>query len=238
MSASTAEQPANTTRIDIVQGILDLIVSNDIHINQMTSEKELAGKLNLNGRSPALREALALLTRDAIVQPRPQRGYFVRGVSQDEAREILRLRAASERVVVEKLATLELGERLNRAWGLHGELSHRARLNDCASFVKLEGRFWCELSRLGHLFIATQAIGAWSDQLRVFHASVPLEQEQMEQVSEGDSDLLASVEGHDAVRAVEILDTQLDVRMEAVEATPEIEIDVPQVSYVGALSRI
>lgn len=210
--------PAEASRLDIVQGILDLIASRDLQINSMTSESELARKLSLSGRSPVIREALALLTRDGIVQPRPQRGYLIREISTDEAKEILRLRAASEKIVVEKLATLELSLRLDRAKGHRDHLCESSHREDCTTFLNFEGRLCRELARLSGLFTATQVVGAWSDQLRVFHASAPLGRGEMEQISDSYSTLLECVEEHDAQSAVATIDAQVQVRIENLNA--------------------
>jgi DNA-binding GntR family transcriptional regulator len=215
--------PTNATRLDIVQGIIDLIVLGELKISEMTSENELARMLNFNGRTPALREALALLTRDGIVRPRPQRGYLVREISKDEAKEILRLRASSEKLVIEKLAEQDIGKRLKRVWEIQYGLSEFAQTNDSSAFVKLEGLFFCELARLSSLYIATQAVGAWSDQLRVFHSVNPLTQDQMEQISGSNYTLLEQVEQHNYLGAVMALDTQVIMRIEVLNLQGKYE---------------
>src|SRR5438094_3567308 len=101
--AITAERAKSRakSRLDLVEDIIELIVTGQV--KELTSENELAHKIGLDGRTPALREALALLSRDGIVLPRPQRGYEVPSISLDEAKEIVELRAETQKLVVRKL---------------------------------------------------------------------------------------------------------------------------------------
>src|SRR5689334_4692900 len=85
------------SRFGVVQLILDLITMGELRPGAATSERILGEELGLGGRTPILREALALLSRDGIVEPLPQRGYLIRDFSIAEAEEIAELRGASER---------------------------------------------------------------------------------------------------------------------------------------------
>src|SRR6266852_6092753 len=96
--AITAERAKS--RLDLVEDIIELIVTGKVPVNELTSENELAHKVGLDGRTPVLREALALLSRDGIVFPRPQRGYEVTPISHDEAKEIVELRAETQKLIV------------------------------------------------------------------------------------------------------------------------------------------
>jgi len=220
------------SRLDIVQGILDLIAARDLEVNSMTSENELARKLELNGRSPVLREALALLTRDGIVQPYPQRGYLIREISTHEAKEIVRLRAASQKLVVEKLATLELGSRLNQADEHQRSLSESADSDDCPTFLTFEGRLCRELARLSSLFTATQVVGAWSDQLRVFYVPFPLEHNEMQEIGESYLTLLERIKQHDGDGAIVTIEAELQDRIQGIaKRDSQVQDSVPEVIY-------
>lgn len=204
---SQASETAKRSRFSIVQDVLDLITAGELRPGSETSERILGEKLGLGGRAPVLREALALLSRDGVVEPLPQRGYLVRDFSPAEAEEIVELRAASEKIVVSRLATLGLGERLKFARMILGRVRDSAARGDCAAFAKFDSQLRCELASLGGFITAVYSIGAWSDQLRVFFTSNPLSRQAMVEVSELQNTLLEAVKGG-ADNAVDIVDAQ------------------------------
>jgi GntR family transcriptional regulator, rspAB operon transcriptional repressor len=217
---------ATLSRLDIVQGILDLLARGDLRANEMTSENELARKLDLAGRTPALREALALLARDGIVQPLPQRGYLVKAISSEDCREILRLRNATLRIVVERVSSKDLSGKLDRANQLLSELAVADSQQDSQRFVNLEGRLCCELARLSTLFTATQVIGAWSDQLRVFNASSPLSKKAMRQIHVNHSNILECLNLRERDGALKAVDSLSDAWLESLNDQEEVGLAV------------
>lgn len=174
ISLIQADYSTKQSRFGIVQSILDLITRGELRPGTETSERVLGGKLGLGGRAPVLREALALLSRDGIVESLPQRGYLIRTFSVAEAEEIAALRAASERLVLTRLNSLDVNNRLNLAQQIFGSLKAVVAGDDFATFAKLDGLLRCEWARLGGFLTSVHSIGAWSDQLRVFYVSHPL----------------------------------------------------------------
>src|SRR4051812_11191905 len=105
MGSGTARyESARSSRIAIAEAIVDLIVSRQLVIGELTSEVEIATKLGFNARTPVVREALALLGRDGIIEQRPQIGQRVRPLTGEDAKEILELLTTNLRSFVRRLA--------------------------------------------------------------------------------------------------------------------------------------
>jgi DNA-binding GntR family transcriptional regulator len=219
VTIARTQDSATASRVDIVQNILDLITAGELQPGLQTSERALGETLGLGGRAPVLREALALLARDGIVEPLPQKGYLIRGFSAEEAAEALELRAASERIVVERLASLGLTDRLRFSEEILLSMTSKAqsdtagveRESNAAGFAKSDRQLRCELARLGGFITGVYSIAAWSDQLRVFYRSNPLTREAMQQLASLSGSLLQAIRGTDIARAVSIVDRQTEL---------------------------
>ena len=183
-----------------------------------TSERVLGEKLGLGGRAPVLREALALLSRDGIVESLPQRGYLIRTFSVSEAGEIAALRAASEKLVVTRLSSLDVNHRLSIADQMFDSLKSEVERNDFATFAKLDGQLRCEWARLGGFITSVYSIGAWSDQLRVFYVSHPLTRAVAKEICRLHGSLLEAIRTQNG-HAVSVVDTLANVIQEHIQGS-------------------
>ena len=221
MTTTTArtQDLATASRVDIVQSILDLITTGDLQPGLITSERALGETLELGGRASVLREALALLARDGIVEPLPQKGYLIRGFSADEATEALELRTALERIVVERLAGLGLTDRLRFADEILSSMISKTSGDavgfedegKAAEFAKSDRQFRCELARLGGFITGVYSIAGWSDQLRVFYKSNPLSSETMLRLASLSESLLQAIRRKDSAEAVSIVNREAEL---------------------------
>jgi DNA-binding GntR family transcriptional regulator len=161
------------SREGMAEQIIDLVTRGSLGIGpeNKTSENDLGKLLGGEGRTPILREALALLVRDGIVDVRPQSGTFVKPVDTEEASEIWRLRGGVERVVVHELATgsVPFNEELFKP--ILNKLETANEDDDPATFNAADAYFREQLAAVGGFFNATQSIRAWSNKLRVFECS-------------------------------------------------------------------
>ncbi len=88
----------------LVDVVRDIIVSGDFPPEEPIRQDALAAALNVS-KIP-LREALARLEQDGLVISYPNRGFFVRPMSPDEAEEIFALRLKLEPEAVARASLL------------------------------------------------------------------------------------------------------------------------------------
>ncbi len=74
--------------------LLSLIVEGHLLPGQPISERQIAANLGI-GRTP-VREAMRALAQDGLLEIIPARGTFVRGISDDQLRELYEVRQALE----------------------------------------------------------------------------------------------------------------------------------------------
>ncbi|WP_244629640.1 GntR family transcriptional regulator [Martelella limonii] len=122
-----------------LHGILrDLILHNDLPPGSRLSESDLASRFAVS-RQP-VREAFIKLSEEGLVEVRPQRGTFVRRISQAAVMDARFVREAIEADIVKLLAAAPDA-------GLVEELKHQleeqreAARTDAARFIKLDELF-------------------------------------------------------------------------------------------------
>ena len=99
------------------QRILDAILRGELRPGQLIQTGQLAQRYEVS-RTP-VREALAALERDGLVTVLPYRGYLVRGITVDEARDIYVMRTVIEGAAAERAATRLTDEELDALSALH-----------------------------------------------------------------------------------------------------------------------
>jgi DNA-binding GntR family transcriptional regulator len=99
------------------QRILDAILTGELRPGQLIQTGQLAQRYEVS-RTP-VREALAALERDGLVTVLPYRGYLVRSITVDEARDVYFMRTVIEGAAAERAATRLTDEELDALAALH-----------------------------------------------------------------------------------------------------------------------
>jgi DNA-binding GntR family transcriptional regulator len=206
---------ANLTRFDAVSRIVDFIANLSLPQDRLTSEPDIAKLLGLSGRTPVIREALALLTRDGIVQPVPQRGYFIPRITVEQAQEILLLRLSILKAIVTRVAAAGPSPRFRVAFDLCSGL----RGQETQSFLKQETAYWAELARQGGFIFAVQNLNSWGDQLRVFHADKQLSDYVINETAGHYQKVLENVSEQNTAGAIAALQSNFQLRHDALNQT-------------------
>ncbi len=218
-SAAFESRPqASVTRFDVLSRIVDLIADLTLPQGEFTSELELAKLLGLPGRTPSVREALALLARDGVVQPYPQRGYFVPRITGEQAEEILLLRLSIFKAIITRLTSRASLSKLVAAEQLCAELASRGT----QSFLKNETAYWNELARRGGFIFAVQNLNASGDQLRIFHASHPLPDEIIDVTATHYERVLHCITEHNSEGAIAAVQDNFELRQANLKQIPVV----------------
>jgi DNA-binding GntR family transcriptional regulator len=214
-ATAEARLSANLTRFDAVSRIVDFIADLSLPQDRLTSEPDIAKLLGLSGRTPVIREALALLTRDGIVQPVPQRGYFVPRITVEQAQEILLLRLSIFKTIVTRLATADPSPRFHVA----SELCSVLRGQETQSFLKQETAYWAELARRGEFIFAVQSLNSWGDQLRVFHAGRQISADVINGTARHYQEVLENISERNTAGAVAAVQSNFQLRRDTLNQT-------------------
>ena len=122
-----------------LHGILrDLILHNDLQPGARLSESDLANRFSVS-RQP-VREAFIKLSEEGLVEVRPQRGTFVRRISQAAVMDARFVREAIEADIV-KLLAAKSDAALVDELRLQLEEQREAARTDASRFIKLDELF-------------------------------------------------------------------------------------------------
>jgi DNA-binding GntR family transcriptional regulator len=164
-----------------LQAIRHVILSGEIPAGHRTSERRLTeeflAKTGL-GRTP-VREALAILTQQGIVEQYPQSGFAVRRVDANEAQKVLRLQRITEDLVVAEAARIRIDT--GELHGITGQMESVAARGEGSRLLELARSFHISVTRAADYASAVDAIGGFRDRFALFLAdTVPLKaQEQL-----------------------------------------------------------
>lgn len=148
-------------RVEVLAELRRLITHGYFRWGQLFSENELIEKLGVS-RSP-IREALAVLAQEGIVEQLHRKGVMVRFIGEAETREVLRLRHSIEEGVVEELS----GNPLTSVEPLLAAMDAADEANDVAAFLDADTEFHCSLARLAGYGAAADMLRSLRDKIRI-----------------------------------------------------------------------
>lgn len=183
------------------RGILREILSGRLaRPDRLASGSELTTQLGMN--RTAVREALAILAHEGFIVQVPQRGFWVVPVTDEDIRDLMGLRLASELAVVDAVGgaptSLAGAETALERMRAHAE-SDQDNSAGLEAFAEWDNRFHVALAQGARHSTAARYIDTWRDFLRLYrlqsgHAHPPPE-ERMEIVSEHEQMLEALRQG-------------------------------------------
>lgn len=193
--------PDTLSRTETIARIVGLVAHDKLCVNTKITETQIAGCLGLDKpRTPKLRESLAVLAENGVIEVRPQRGYWILPVSTSDAREITELRSSAEAATVIKLAGLDQEKREPKLRSLYSLANCLMAEAPNADFLETDAQLRFERARAAGFFTSAQAIRNWSDKLRIFESAAnPIWNElgsHAEQCQLGYEDRVSIVNGH------------------------------------------
>jgi GntR family transcriptional regulator, rspAB operon transcriptional repressor len=133
--------------IEVPKGLRDLaisslkeaILSGDLKPGVMFSEMEIAEQLGIS-RTP-IREALLDLSSKGFITFIPRRGFQIREITEDSARELYVFRMILETAIIRIATPLIDTEAIRYLKGLHREDKKAAELKDMHGFINVNRKF-------------------------------------------------------------------------------------------------
>jgi DNA-binding GntR family transcriptional regulator len=131
---------------EVADQLRSRILAGDFKLGERLVEAQIARELQIS-RAP-VREALAKLNAEGLVQEFPRRGTFVTDLSEDEVREIYDLRAAIELRAVRLLFAADRAAVESGLDECIDAMDRAARFNKSQQLVELDLRFHETICRL------------------------------------------------------------------------------------------
>ncbi|CAG4886870.1 GntR family transcriptional regulator [Paraburkholderia gardini] len=146
MSENISAASAGTKPEVIAERIRAAILEHRLSPGAKLTEAQLCEVFNVK-RGP-IRQALALLATDHLVDLEPNRGAFVASPSLQEVHEVFEMRRIVELAVVEKICTGHGARRLKGIGGMIGRERKAFETRDFPAWIRLSGEFHTELASL------------------------------------------------------------------------------------------
>lgn len=162
------------------QELKSSILSGQIRSGAHLSEVELADALDIS-RTP-VREALALLRRDGLVESTPGGSSVVRTLTSDEVRELFLIREALERLAVQEHTKTVRPGAIKRLQELVDEQSNAARKENVEQFLVADEEFHLTIARAAQLELAAELLSSLREKMRQAGLRAILQRGRMEQV--------------------------------------------------------
>jgi DNA-binding GntR family transcriptional regulator len=206
MDAAASERPVRVhvfelaPREQLLEQIVDLIVSGDIKDRE--SEASIAGMLAGTPSRTPVREAIALLVRDGMFDQIPKSGLRLRHVTSEELEEIYALRGRLEQLAVFRLAArpLDLPDELIAA-----QESVASGSDDPVAVVARDSAFHQAIAQAAGYRLAAGSLRSWGNRIRVFRATHPLQEGDIEALIEHHAVLMGALQEHDPQTAAQVI---------------------------------
>ncbi len=197
-----------------LQAIREVILSGRIRAGERTSERRLTEGFLAGtdlGRTP-VREALAVLTEQGIVEQYPQVGFSVRRVEATEARRVLALQRITERVVAAEGARRHIDVQPLRR--IAADLAEAAERGQASRAMNLARTLHVTLAEAAGYGSAVEPLGGFRDRFALFFAATqPLAGRELTEVAVQSDRLVEAVaadaSGEEALeRLDELIETE------------------------------
>ncbi|MGF6756174.1 GntR family transcriptional regulator [Paraburkholderia sp. GAS334] len=146
MSEHTSAASTGTKPEAIAERVRAAILEHRLSPGAKLTEAQLCEVFGVK-RGP-IRQALALLATDRLVDLEPNRGAFVASPSLQEVHEVFEMRRIIELAVVEKICTGHGMRRLKSMSGMIGRERKAFETRDFPAWIRLSGEFHTELASL------------------------------------------------------------------------------------------
>lgn len=152
-------------RQEVLSQLRGMITHGEYVPGRLFSENELMERLGVS-RAP-IREALAILVQDGILDQLHRKGVMVRVIGPAETLEVLQLRQSLEELVVRQLANDPNPDRLDGVEEVLQDMDRAAADNDAVAFLDADTDFHCGLARKAGYFAAADMLRTLRDKIRI-----------------------------------------------------------------------
>lgn len=217
-------------REEVLAKLRQLITHGHYVPGRLFSENDLIRELGVS-RSP-IREALAVLAQEGLVEQHHRKGISVRLMGEPETREVLQLRRSIEQMVVQRLATSDAPDRLDGVEEVLKEMDHAAETRDTARFLDADTDFHCGLARRAGYSAAADMLRTLRDKVRIVGLDSLQRYTDFPKANKAHRALIQAIRINDADGAVAILNDHLDSthrlllrEIETREQEPELGVE-------------
>ncbi len=215
----TTAQPRYTLNQHTYSRLRNLILSGRISLGSQLDEKTLSAELDVS-RTP-LREAIAQLVKEGLVEHRPYRGNFVRTITAKQADDLYQVRKVLEGLAV-RLATPKLSqEHLKNIRSILEDVGEANERGDMAAFTEADMRFHSIFPRLTANETLIETLNRLVAHIQLIRIKANQDPEVVRRTVEERPRILAALEARDGDLAAHLMEEHMEGVRRSVVATLE-----------------
>jgi DNA-binding GntR family transcriptional regulator len=154
-----------TQRDMVVDELRELLVTGDYRTGQTLSENELAKRFGTS-RTP-IREAVAILSHEGLIEQIPQVGIRVRPADPNEVNELVNVRGAVEKAAADALCERHSVEDLRALEELVRQMAEAEKSRDRVAFLDYDTEFHSKIAELAGFRQAANMLRSIRDRIRI-----------------------------------------------------------------------
>jgi DNA-binding GntR family transcriptional regulator len=185
-----------------------MIVRGEIEMHRTFSENEIAEQFEFS-RTP-VREAVAILVREGLLDQIPQVGIKVHDFSEDEINDLLDTRQMIETQIAGRFADRPpKQEDITVLRKLIEEMQQAANQNDRQQFLESDARFHTEIAQRARFSLAAEVLERISDKIRIVGLRALFRHDGMDDVLAEHQAIVEALDRHDHDAALKAMDEHL-----------------------------
>lgn len=178
-------------RDDVIARLREKLLRGDIRPGVTFSENELAEEFGTS-RTP-VREAVAILAHEGLLQQIPQVGVVVRELTPTEIEELVRVRIAVERLVAAAMCERRPADGLRRMGELLEGMHAAATRSDKVAFLDADAEFHCCAAESIGYTLSAGVLRSIRDRIRILGLGAIERDEHMRTVLEEHEAILVAI---------------------------------------------
>lgn len=212
--------PLNRRVYETLQGML---LRGELALGSQLDERELADRLAVS-RTP-LREAIAQLVRDELVEYRPYRGNFVRTFSAKQVNDLYLVRRSLEslamRLAIPKLSS----EDIDQVRAILNDVEAALNADDMEAFAVADQRFHRFFIRAADNETLSYTLDRLAAQVQLVRTIANRDPATVQRTIRERGSILVALEARDADAAAQLMEAHIDnVRQAVVRQLQQLEV--------------
>jgi DNA-binding GntR family transcriptional regulator len=198
----------HTLNHSIYERLREMIATGTLVTGARIDERAISGQLGVS-RTP-LREAIAKLAKEGLIEQRPYRGNFVRAFSPKQVNDLYETRMVLEGLSARRAVANLTDEGLAELTGILDDIQHALAQADIVAFSAADQRFHSTIARLSGNETVIESLERLRAQVQLVRLAANRDPDLVERTARERPAILAALRDRDADRAARLMEEHID----------------------------
>lgn len=198
----------HTLNHSIYESLREMIASGALVTGSRIDERAISELLGVS-RTP-LREAIAKLAKEGLIEHRPYRGNFVRAFSPKQVNDLYETRMVLEGLAARRAVANLTDDGLAELTATLDDIRDALARGDMAAFSVADARFHATIARLSGNETVIESLERLRAQVQVVRLAANRDPDLVERTARERPEILAALRDRDADRAARLMEEHID----------------------------